>query len=713
MTTGFFSLTQRPAGLAAGNDSPALLKRVWGLGRTIIALDAQTGKIRWKHDVGSDLDARYIAVRDSNVFYLAISSHAGALDADNGKVKWKNESKELLDAVSLPGAFGHSSLGSLQPCVLAGKGLLSISGKGRKNLVVISAETGKMIGALPGGRRFNSIFEGGDLYVEGLGKLDSADLHAKQAPKKKDPSQFGWSVSGCGPITASPNVFCGRHGVEWDRIGNLKISDAAYRSGCWQDSFVAHGQLWNTPYTCGCNYLTRGFNILAPLSQPLADSGGLLEKGKSGDSATPPASPLDWPTSGASQERTGASRASVPSEAKIRWSGKFSKDAIMTQSIEVADSIYLAGDDGIVLCLNLKDGKEKWSFPTGGSICQSVTYDNGKIYAGSSDGHAYCIDAGSGELVWRFRGAPAERRIHIYGKLMSAWPCLSGILLKNGVAYAAFGFVDRDGTWVYAIDAKSGALKWKNFESGHIVDKDSRKGATVSGMLTVAGGVLWMASGNKVNPVGYRLEDGKTVLAPYVSADAYDPIPRGSYIGAFSEEMLIHGGTPIHSSQSEWIKDSARGNDWAFCRIANSTPQFPELILTRSQHPPVWNGKYFASECIRKKQRSIECWSIEKTCAYLKENYPTPKAQNHKKKGLSFEGIGMRGDAPLTYPMLLWKSDAQFLYGLAMAENALISLEGEASSKKEQFPGKWKMKAHPLRGQSHLGASSAVGTCLR
>ena len=39
--------------------------------------------------------------------------------------------------------------------------------------------------------------------------------------------------------------------------------------------------------------------------------------------------------------------------------------------------------------------------------------------------------------IWRFRAAPAERFIPVYGSLSSTWPIGSGVLVEKGVVYAA------------------------------------------------------------------------------------------------------------------------------------------------------------------------------------------------------------------------------------------------------------------------------------
>jgi outer membrane protein assembly factor BamB len=64
--------------------------------------------------------------------------------------------------------------------------------------------------------------------------------------------------------------------------------------------------------------------------------------------------------------------------------------------------------------------------------------------------------------------APSDRWIPVYGKLHSTWPVAGGVLVENGVAYAAAGIANYDGTYVCALDAITGKLKWNNDSSGTI-----------------------------------------------------------------------------------------------------------------------------------------------------------------------------------------------------------------------------------------------------
>src|SRR5207244_5017764 len=60
-------------------------------------------------------------------------------------------------------------------------------------------------------------------------------------------------------------------------------------------------------------------------------------------------------------------------------------------------------------------------------------------YVGSGDGWIYCLEAATGKTQWRFRAAPVERTMPVYGSLSSTWPVGSGVLVEGGVAFAAAG----------------------------------------------------------------------------------------------------------------------------------------------------------------------------------------------------------------------------------------------------------------------------------
>jgi outer membrane protein assembly factor BamB len=83
----------------------------------------------------------------------------------------------------------------------------------------------------------------------------------------------------------------------------------------------------------------------------------------------------------------------------------------------------------------------------------------------------------------------------------------SGVLVEDGVAYAAAGIANYDGTHVYALEAATGKIRWQNNTSGN-TGGGQGAGASVQGDLLAVGGKLYLAGGNRTALVSYDLKDG-------------------------------------------------------------------------------------------------------------------------------------------------------------------------------------------------------------
>ena len=128
----------------------------------------------------------------------------------------------------------------------------------------------------------------------------------------------------------------------------------------------------------------------------------------------------------------------------------------------------------------------------------------GRVFVGSGDGYAYALEAATGKLLWRFRAAPAERKILVYGSIQSTWPVATGVLVANNVAYFAAGMNNYDGTHDYAVDAESGAIKWQNNDVG-----GTGASVGVQGDLLLNEDKLYLAGGNAASPAVFDIIDGR------------------------------------------------------------------------------------------------------------------------------------------------------------------------------------------------------------
>ena len=68
-------------------------------------------------------------------------------------------------------------------------------------------------------------------------------------------------------------------------------------------------------------------------------------------------------------------------------------------------------------------GDEVWRFVVDGPVrFAPVVWEDACLLSSSDDGYLYCIDAANGELLWKFRGGPSERKILGNERLISTWP---------------------------------------------------------------------------------------------------------------------------------------------------------------------------------------------------------------------------------------------------------------------------------------------------
>ncbi len=195
----------------------------------------------------------------------------------------------------------------------------------------------------------------------------------------------------------------------------------------------------------------------------------------------------DWPTYRGDNLRRGATEESVQPPFAIRWAfdsqarplsawSAGEKDRVIEgkllglrdqyddafHPVVVGEHVYFGSMvDHQLRCVDLKSGKVVWSFGTGGPIRLAPTIAFGRVYFGSDDGRAYCLEAETGRLVWELRAGPAEEWLLARGEMVHRWPVRTGVLVDDGVAYFGAGIFPHEDVFVYAVDAATGAILWK------------------------------------------------------------------------------------------------------------------------------------------------------------------------------------------------------------------------------------------------------------
>ncbi len=131
--------------------------------------------------------------------------------------------------------------------------------------------------------------------------------------------------------------------------------------------------------------------------------------------------------------------------------------------VVVAEGAVFFGtsSDGKVYALDANTGEPRWSFFTGGPIRLAPVVAAGKVYVGADDGTVYCLDAQNGRLLWKFAAQEKQSYLPGNGRMISRWPIRAGLVVEAGTLYFGAGLFPKEGTYLFALDAETGDVTWK------------------------------------------------------------------------------------------------------------------------------------------------------------------------------------------------------------------------------------------------------------
>ena len=581
----------------------------WGFGNKILAYDLRREKVRWTHDEDQRIDARAMVMGGGNIYLYDPDSRLVCLNARTGKQEWANEGGELRELIEQPGEGLGSTPGFRTACFsLYTPEALYYEAQTRMNIVAVSTQDGSILWH----RRKttnnpNMIYADGKLLV-GIGP--EGNTLAVNPLTGDTLADLGFRKRSCVRLTATPDSFFCRGWIEgmtrYDRETGQILFNGAFRPSCNDGVIGANGLLYAGPWPCDCNLSLMGkigmcsagdfqFEREARNAERLETGPGNI---RNVEALT--VTQEDWGTYRGNNSRTGATNVEIPDEIGRIWVCNPDSSFAPTAPVAAGGLVLLGGSDGKMRAIDTATGDVKWTFLTAGPIQRAASIWNGRAYFGSGDGYVYCVEAATGRFLWRYRAAPVERRIMVYGALGSTWPANTGVLVEDGIAYAGAGIIDTDGTYVYALDAITGELKWQNNSSGHL-DKDLRKGASAQGILTTASGRLWMAAGNAVSPAAYDLSNGE-----YVGRDPGNGSPqanRGEEIAVFHDDLILSGGRLRYSSRDNVVNPGR----FEVAKITGGGTG-NALRLNAGRVPPAWNddrtvyvpGRFTAPLCVDK-----------------------------------------------------------------------------------------------------------------
>ena len=170
-------------------------------------------------------------------------------------------------------------------------------------------------------------------------------------------------------------------------------------------------------------------------------------------------------------------------------------------------------DQDKVVALDLNSGEELWHFYADGPVRLPLAINKGKIYFTGDDGYIYCLNTADGGLVWKRLLAPAENKLLGNKRLISMWPARGGVVIKDDIVYTAASIFPMMGTFIYALDATTGDVVWRNEGTGsNYILQPHRSPAFADvapqGAFVVSGDKLLVAGGRSV-PAAFDLKTGE------------------------------------------------------------------------------------------------------------------------------------------------------------------------------------------------------------
>jgi outer membrane protein assembly factor BamB len=285
-------------------------------------------------------------------------------------------------------------------------------------------------------------------------------------------------------------LICGRRGLEYiDLLSDKHVNNWWLRGVCQYGVMPCNGLIYVPPHPCQCFSEIKfdGFHALAAQEVKRENAGASeirLVRARAYGKARPspehrpakspgpkardltwtPPVPNDnveeWPTYRHDMTRSGCASTEVPVKLTRKW--KTSIGDTLSSVIIARNRLFVSSvDRQMIYCLDAENGSELWTFTPEGRVDSPPTFYGGTVTFGCRNGHIYSLGAEDGELVWRFRAAPIDRRTVVRDRLESLWPVHGSVLAVNGTVYFAAGhtsYLD-GGIRLYGLDAGSGQVR--------------------------------------------------------------------------------------------------------------------------------------------------------------------------------------------------------------------------------------------------------------
>lgn len=239
----------------------------------------------------------------------------------------------------------------------------------------------------------------------------------------------------------------------------------------------------------------------------------------------------DWPMWRFDAQRSGASPADLPAKLQLQWSREYPPEIpawpeqekmpfdVCYEPIVVGQTLYMnSSRHDCIRALDVVSGEPKWTFFAEGPIRFAPLHHNGKLYFTADDGYLYCLNAASGDLAWKIRGGPTDRRILGNQRIISTWPGRGAPVIADGTLYFAASIWPFMGVFIHAVEPETGRILWTNDGDGSTYMKqphatDAFASVAPQGPLAIDKDYLVIPGGRSI-PAVFDRKSGKLLKLP-------------------------------------------------------------------------------------------------------------------------------------------------------------------------------------------------------
>ena len=487
-------------------------RTAFGFGRTLVAIDLETGAILWNYRDEEFIDARGVCMNEDQIFCFSPERFLLSVDISSGDLRWKNADEDLLAAIGPNQAAQHYVTGyATTSYIKCNSDYVFFAGPQRKQLVTAAANDGRLVWSHADGNLQILLREDG-IYAAGPQSSGVRLDYATGEELGSLPTRRACTrATGC-----VDSIFYRTSG------GTVRVMTETYaahhiapmRPPCQDGVIISNGHLYWGPWMCGCQLSLYGNICLGPFSEgprELADPA--LRVGKNIDRVQPLGIDAgDWPTYRANNARNDVADQAIPTGVKLLWSKQIAGSDLPTAPVVAGGLVFVADRSGTVRALD-EDGELVWRAFTAGPVYYPPAVANDRVYVGSGDGRVYAWEARTGRFLWSYLVAPEQRWIPVYDKLISTWPVAGGVIVNDGVVYAAAGIAHYDGTHIVALDGVTGEVTARNSDSGAL-SPEVNGGVSMQGNLMIVDNELRFLAGGVYEVARYDLKTLRCLNTP-------------------------------------------------------------------------------------------------------------------------------------------------------------------------------------------------------